>query len=82
MKLNISDHKFESMSKSQIPVPIKGGWPKMILLLGVLHLSVSHLKAESVMNFTDVSKVILKNGLALYFIQFLFMAFTVPPKDT
>lgn len=34
------DHRLESMSKSQRPVPIKGGWPKIILLLGVLHLSV------------------------------------------
>jgi hypothetical protein len=70
------------MNKSQIPVPISGGWPKIILLLGVLQLSVSHLNAESVMNLTDVSKVILKKGLALYFIQFLFIAFILPPKVT
>lgn len=70
------------MSKSQRPVPIMGGCPKMILLLGVLHLSVSHLRAASVINLTEVSKVILKKGLALYFIQFLFIALMLPPNVT
>ena len=78
----INNHKFESISKSQMPVPIRGGCPSIILLLGVLHLSLSHLKAASVMNLTDVSKVILKKGLALYFIQFLFIAFIFPPNVT
>ena len=52
----------------------------MILLDGVLHLSVSHLSAESVMNLTEVSKVILRKGLGLKLIQFLFMALMQPPK--
>jgi len=78
----MKNHKFESMSKSHIPVPMRGGWPSIILLLGVLHLSVSHFNAASVINFTDVSNVILKNGLALYFIQFLFIALIFPPNVT
>ena len=48
------NQRLESISKSQRPVPIIGGWPKMILLLGVLHLSVSHLRAASVINLTEV----------------------------
>lgn len=64
------------------PVPISGHCPIIILLEGVLQRSTSHLRAESVMNLTEVSKVILKKGLGLKLIPFRFIAFILPPKVT
>lgn len=53
------------MRISHMPVPSWGFWPKIILLLGLLQLSISQFNAAFVMNLTEVSYDILRKGLAL-----------------
>lgn len=65
-----------------MPVPKSGFCPRIILLLGLLQLSISQCRAAFVMNFTEVSYDMRRNGLALYDIQFRFIALMFPPKVT